>query len=351
MLRKRPFGNTGWEVTEIALGGIPLIRVEFDKAVKIIHRALDKGINLIDTARAYKDSEAKFGEVMKTRREEVFLCTKTVSQTREEALRDLEVSLKELKTDYVDLWQLHDVSTRQKYERMMGPGGALEALKWARDKGKCRFIGLSGHNNELLEEAIETGEFDSVLCVYNLGVTDTNDRVLPLAKERGMATMAMKPLAGGTLFRLTKDKRTPITPEIAWRFVLMNDNLDTRLLGAAYLRDVEEAVRIARRFRPLTKRQVQKYTEMAREVARDVCYNCRYCDSCPQGIPIPQIMQLLDHARVYSYEWPKHRKAYQKLKVKADACTECGRCEELCPFNINIIERLKRAHERFNRPV
>jgi len=348
VLKTRLLGNTGVEVSEIGLGGIPLISAPMDKAVKIVNRALDRGINYIDTARAYNDSEAKIGKVMRKRRDECFLATKTAAQDAKGALEDLEVSLKELQTDHLDLWQLHDVSTRERFNNMVKRGGTLEAAKRARDKGKCRFIGITGHNKDLLLEAIELGEFDTILCVYNLGVHDTQEKVIPTAKKNGLGVVVMKPLSGGIFFRR---KDTKITPEEAWRFVLGNPDISVALAGAKLLRDVEQAVRASRRFKPLTKAQRERLIKAAKSLGEDICRNCGYCRDCPQGIDIPTIMQLFDDARIYPYEWPRHRTIYAKLSPQADACKECGQCEEACPFNLPIMERLKQAHQRFSQPV
>ncbi|MFQ6134116.1 MAG: aldo/keto reductase [Armatimonadota bacterium] len=348
-LNKRTLGRTGLEVTEVGLGGIPIIRVPFERAVKITHRALDLGINYIDTARAYRDSEAKIGEVMKTRREECYLTTKTTGRTRKEAQEQFATSLKELKTDYVDGLLLHDISTRPRWEKVMARGGAMEALKAARDKGQARFLGCSGHNVDILREIIECGEFDLVLLVYNLGVHNTAE-VMRLASERGVGVTVMKPLSGGALMRLTKG-RQKITPEIAWRFVLMNPDVDCGVAGATWLKDVHQAVKMSKTWKPLTKKQVERYTKIAADLGRDVCQNCQYCDICPEDIPVPEIMRMVDEARVYSYEWPRLRTQYHRLDVQADACTECGRCLAACPFDLPIIQRLQRAHNRLSGEI
>ncbi|MFQ6098863.1 MAG: aldo/keto reductase, partial [Armatimonadota bacterium] len=249
-----------------------------------------------------------------------------------------------------DVMQLHDVSTERRYEQVMRPGGALEALKKARDRGMCRFIGMTGHNTSVLLEAIETGEFDTVMCVYNLAIHEVGERLLPRCKELGVGVVIMKPLSGGIFFRLkTRRGNLKIPPEAAWRFVLSNPNVSVALARAKWLKDVHQAVRAARRWKPLTPKQADKYVALARSLGEDVCRDCRYCEDCPEGIPIPTIMQMIDEARAYPYEWPRYMRAYAGLEPKADVCTECGACERSCPFNLPIVERLKKVHERFAR--
>jgi predicted aldo/keto reductase-like oxidoreductase len=348
VVRTRPLGKTGFDATEIGLGGIPIIGIPFEKAIRIVHRALDRGINYIDTARAYGDSEAKIGAVMRTRRDECFLATKTHAASAKEAREHLETSLRELQTDYVDLWQLHDVSTRERFHNMTKRRGTLEAAKRAQREGKCRFIGVSSHNNDLLLEIMDLGEIDTILCVYNLGVHGTGERVIPTAKEKGIGVVVMKPLSGGIFFR-RKDSK--ITPRDAWRFVLGNPDISVALAGAKLMRDVEQAVRASRTFKPLTKAEERRLIKAAQSLGEDICRNCGYCRDCPQGIPIPAIMQLYDDSRVYPYEWPRHRTTYATLSPQADACEECGKCVEACPFDLPIMDRLKEAHRRFSLPA
>ncbi len=352
MIRKRKLGRTGFDVAEVGLGGIPMMRVDFDKAAAIVNRALDRGVNYLDNARAYDDSEAKFGQVMKDRRDECFLATKTHNHDRGGALQCLKESLEALQTDYLDLWQVHDVSTHERWETVMGPDGALKAARQAQSEGRARFVGLSGHNIDILQKAVDSGEFDVVLCVYNLGVFDTAD-VIKAARARDIGVAIMKPLSGGIFFKHLKaeEAERQITPEIAWRFVLSNPDISVALSGAQELRDIDQAVDASERFAPLSPEEARSYQELAVSLGEDVCRDCRYCRDCPAEIEIWTIMQMMDRARVYSYEWPKFRKTYAALAVKADECTDCGQCEEACPFDLPIRERLQKAHERFNQPV
>ncbi len=353
MIRKRPFGKTGMEVTEIGLGGIPIMRVEMEPAAEIVNYALDRGINYLDTARVYADSEAKFGQVLKRRRNECFLATKSNQHSKEGALKDLAESLANLQTDYLDVWQLHDVSTSQWWEEVMGPGGALEAAKQAQAEGRVRFIGITGHNVAILRKAIDSGEFASVLCVYNLGINDTDEGVIQPAQAAGMGVAIMKPLSGGIFFRHLKaeEPSEQITPEIAWRYVLSNPGISTALAGTQELRDIDQAIAASEAAQPLSPEDAAPYVALAKALGEDVCRDCRYCKDCPEGIEVWRIMQLLDRARIYSYEWPKFRTEYASLSPQADACLECGQCEEACPFDLGIIERLKKAHEQFSQPV
>jgi predicted aldo/keto reductase-like oxidoreductase len=133
--------------------------------------------------------------------------------------------------------------------------------------------------------------------------------------------------------------------------VLNNPDISVALAGTQELRDIDQAVDASDSFEPLSPEEAEPYVQLATALGENVCRDCRYCSDCPEDIEVWRIMQMVDRARAYPYEWPKFRTEYAAMEVKADACQECGNCEESCPFDLNIIERLKKAHEHFNRPV
>jgi len=337
-------------VTEIGLGGIPLMRVEdFDEAARLISYALDQGINYIDTARAYGDSEEKIGLVMKDRRDEVFLATKTNAYDYDTAWQYLETSLKNLQTDHLDLWQMHDISTEQRWEEIWSAQGAMKAAHEAREQGLVRYFGVSGHNDALLLRAVECGEFDVILGVYNLGIHSLGEQVIPAAQQHDIGVAVMKPLSGGLFFRR---KETFIDPMKAWYFVLQNTGISVALVGFQNQRDIDQAIQASATFTPLSEDEIEQLVAKARFLGDDVCRDCGYCkEECPAGIDIPKIMHMFDEARVFSYEWPRFRRLYAELEIKGDACQDCGKCEEKCPFDLKIRERLKWVHDRFNQPI
>jgi predicted aldo/keto reductase-like oxidoreductase len=349
MIRTRPFGKTGFEVTEVSMGGIPIIGMpDKEEAAAVVSYAIDKGMNYLDNARAYGDSEEKMGLVMKTRRDEVFLATKTTERTREGALKHLEESLAALQTDHLDLWQMHDISTQALWDQTMGPDGAFEAAVKMRDEGVVKHIGITGHNDDTLIQAVESGEYASVLCVYNLAIHSSGKKLLPLAKERGVAICVMKPLSGGLLFRR---EELAIDPLKAWHFVLQNDCVSTGVAGANCFRDIDQAIAASKGFAPLADEETAELIGKATALGENVCRNCQYCRDCPQEIDVPRIMQLFDESRAFGYEWPRFRREYGEIEPKADACVECSACLEACPFDLPVVERLKQFHAAYNQPV
>ncbi|MBP1764600.1 MAG: yhdN 5, partial [Firmicutes bacterium] len=159
MMKKRVLGKTGLEVTEISFGGLPMQRCTMEEAGPVLKAALDAGINFIDTARAYTDSEEKIGRHLAGRRQEFYLASKSMARDRDKMAKDVDLSLEMMRTNYIDLYQIHNIKKREDLDAVLAPGGALEALKEAKAAGKIGHIGITGHSISLLVEGIRTGEF------------------------------------------------------------------------------------------------------------------------------------------------------------------------------------------------
>ena len=204
---RRLLGRTGRQVTQFALGGEGVLRTHgrMREAVAVIHRALDQGVTYCDTAPAYAGSLDYYGAALGERRSQVFLASKTHDRTRDGSLRLLDQSLERARTDHLDLWQLHDLRTPADLQMIFGKGGALEALIQAREQGRVKYLGLTGHHDPaILLEAMRRFDFDTVLIALN--AADTHrlsfaQTVLPEAVRRGMGVIGMKVYAAGALLR------------------------------------------------------------------------------------------------------------------------------------------------------
>ncbi len=249
----RPLGNTGHGVTLFALGGEGVLRTHghMIDAVAVIHRALDLGVNYCDTAPAYASSMDYYGAALGERRSQIFLASKTADRTRDGSLRILDDSLRRLRTDYLDLWQLHDLRTMSELDTIFSKHGAIHALTQARDGGRVRFLGLTGHHDPaVLLEAMRRFEFDTVLVALN--VADAHRRsfartVLPEAARRGMGVIGMKVFAAGTLVA----PGGLCTPPEAMHYVLSLTGVSTVVIGCRTPAEVEANVRAAREFSPM----------------------------------------------------------------------------------------------------
>lgn len=264
---KRPLGRTGEKVTIFGLGGEGVLRTvgRMKEAVAVIHRALELGVNYYDSAPAYAGCLDYLGEGLDGRREDVFVASKTHDRTREGSLRLLDQTLERLKTDRLDLWQLHDLRTPQQLDLIFGPGGAMEALLEARDEGRVRFLGITGHHDPaMLTEAMRRFDFDTVLVALNaadksrLSFIET---VLPEAEKRGLGAIAMKVYAQGAILQNGPFGRhlgqTGLAAEEALGYCLSLSGVNTAIIGCKTPGEVEENARIAWGFHPFDEEQMR----------------------------------------------------------------------------------------------
>jgi hypothetical protein len=284
----RNLGRTGHLVGLFSLGGQAAIEQPNNEkvAIPIIERALDLGVNYLDTSARYggeaRWSEQYFGQVLKRRRKEAFLATKTHDRTAEGSLRLLEASLKLLQTDHVDLWQLHAMSTMRDVDDVCAKGGALEAFRQARDQKLVRFLGLSGHTDpDVLAEAIRRFPFDTVLMAFNAADTwhlPFKKTLLPLAIEKEMGIIGMKIPARGRILESVQppppekqrgpakhDRPGTLTMQEAMRYTLSHP-VSTVIIGVDNVTQLEENVRIARAFLPLNSSQLEALEQKVKPV-------------------------------------------------------------------------------------
>lgn len=327
----------------LGFGGMTIQRVRKKEAIRVVNRALDLGINFIDTARAYTDSEEKIGEVIKFRRKECYLSTRSPRCDYDGFKRDMEQSFDELNTDYIDIYEVHDVSSEERFDELFSSWGALRALNEAKQAGKIGWIGVTSHSWEILPKLIRTNEFDVVMLVYNPVTRDGEREVIRLAKEYNVGTLVMKVMGNGRLLELVpkveKSSRR-LTPRECIRFALSNPDLSVILVGCKSIEEVEEDFKIADNFVPLSPEERVDICNFGDKFTKSYCWGCNYCMPCPEGIDIPSVMKLLDFP---DWEWPAFRSGYSKLSVKPDVCNNCGECESRCPQNLRIIEMLKKV--------
>ena len=184
-MRYLSLGKTGLLVSEVGFGAIPIIRLATDAAVAVLRRALERGVNLYDTAHVYMNSEEKIGRALAGRRQHVILASKTMKRDRQGAREDLELSLRRLGTDYLDLYQLHQVSQEADWQTLSGPGGALETMVRAREAGQVRHLGVTSHNLEMAVKLVATGVFSTIQFPFNFVEEAAADKLHPPAREHG----------------------------------------------------------------------------------------------------------------------------------------------------------------------
>lgn len=272
-LPKRPLGKTGEQITILGLGGEGLLRTydRQEEAVALIHRALDLGITYFESARAYAASESNYGMALQERRGKVFLASKSHERTGDGALKHLEATLKNMKTDFLDLWIVHDVRTPKDLDLIFGPKGAIRAFEAAKRNKLARFIGISGHRNPtILSRAIDLFPFDAVLMPINPAEPhywSFLDGVLPKAEKKEMGMMGMKTLSRGVCIKIFGVEST----ENFLRFALTQP-ISTAVVGCETMEQLEMNVRIAKSFQPMTQQEQEIIIKKVKSYARELMY-------------------------------------------------------------------------------
>ena len=272
-LPKRILGSTGVEVTVMGLGGEGILRTYgYEKeASHLINTAIDLGVNYFESARAYSGSESYYGKALKERRKEIFLASKSHTRDRRGALNHLHETLKQMMTDHLDLWQVHDMRTEEDIKEVFGPDGALEAFADAKKRGLVRFIGVTGHHDpSIIKRCIQDFDFDTVLIPVNPAEPAYKsfiNEVIPIAHRKGMGVVGMK-----TYFRGLAQKIPGFaTLEPFFRFALSNP-VATAVIGCDSIRQLEENVGFARAFNAMSREEMQGITDAVSPHARRLMY-------------------------------------------------------------------------------
>jgi predicted aldo/keto reductase-like oxidoreductase len=268
----RPLGRTGCNVSQFGLGGEGVLRTHgrMAEAIAVIDRALDHGTTYCDTAPAYAGSLDYYGAALGERRSQIFLASKTHERTRDGSLRLLDESLGRLRTDHLDLWQLHDLRTSSDLKMIFGRGGAIEALTQAREEGRVRFLGLTGHHSPLiLLDAMSRFNFDTVLVALNAADVHRLSfvrSVLVEATRQGMGIIGMKVYAAGALLRKTGEA-LPLSSSDAMGYVLSLPGVSTVVIGCSNPAEVDDNVRIARSYQQFDESMMRALEERTRAYA------------------------------------------------------------------------------------
>lgn len=360
-MQRRRLGRTNLQVSIIGFGGTWISEINTEEAKKVVRIAFELGINYFDTAKLDGDSEEKMGAALEDVREECIIATKTGSRTESEAYSDIKSSLQRLKTDRLDIIQLHGIDDEKTLKKALSPNGSLEACKQARSEGLVDYIGITGHKPLVLVEAIKTNEFDTVLVPINVVTRQALEELVPLAKSLDVGVAAMKPLSAKTsnlitclykpslsLFSDEPDLKSLLGQDRvsmvqrALRFALAQD-IAAAVVGMRSVDEVEVAVDVGNKYRGLTSYEEELFKVKLEEHCRD----CGLCLPCPQNLNIPAILRFHMLYEAYNLKnWAKN--LYKGLEVGADKCTKCGECKPKCPYNLPIIEMLEKASTNFS---
>ncbi len=323
-MRYRKLGSTGLKISEIGFGGIPLQKVPLEESKQIIETAQESGINFFDSARAYTDSEQKIGLGLD---EKSIASSRSNVRTKEGMLREIETSLRNFGREKVELYSLHNVGTMEEYNRATTLEGALEGLREARKEGRLEHIGITSHSPDILLKALKDNFFEAIMLPFN--AREVNSEVVDFANEQGVGVLVMKPLGGGAIQNAG----------LALRFIL-DYKVSSVLVGMESREQVRQNCRVEHK--PLSTEEREKLKTEIEALGNRFCRRCSYCLPCPQGIDIPLIFILDGYYTRYGLkDFALSR--YRPLKKHAGDCTECGTCEERCPYNLPIREMLREA--------
>ncbi len=359
-MQKVRLGKTELHVKPLSYGAIKLPKISEKEAAECLNRALDLGINYIDTARNYSDSEEKIGKALEDRRDEFYVATKTSARDAEKVKRELEISLTNLRTDHIDVHQLHTVSNQEAWDAVRADDGAYAAAVEAKDQGMVNHIGITIHRDKkVMRESIQSGMFETIMLCYSpVDAEDVAEEILPMAKDADMGTIIMKALSGGTLAYPKEDRKAGLGGEDAvvagsLRFVMQNPNCDMVIPGMQAVHEVEENVAVAENFEPLTEDEERDLMSRIATLPGELrygqtCLQCGYCMPCTVGINIPEVLKALRMKRSYD-EGLDHvaEEIWSGLDTTPDECVQCGECEEKCPAGIDIMDRMEAAAELF----
>ena len=332
----RILGKTGLKVSRMGFGGIPIQKTDEENAKRLIAKLIEKGVNFIDTARGYTVSEEYLGFALEGVRDRFVLAAKSMARTSDAMAKDIETSLENLRTDYIDLYQIHNPSEKD-LEQVMAEGGALEALFEAKESGKIGHIGVTLHSVDLFKKLLELPWVETIMFPYNIVETQAEELIAECAKK-DIGFICMKPLAGGAI----EDATT------AMRFIANNPNVTVIIPGMADIAEVEQNVSAVEDTTPLTVEEEQKIADIKASLGTNFCRRCNYCAPCTAGINISAVFLFEGYYSRYDLkEWAIDR--YNNLPKTASDCVECGTCETRCPYNLPIREMLKKASKTMGK--
>ena len=331
-------GNTGLMVSRLGFGGIPIQRITQEEATALIHKLPEYGINYIDTARGYTVSEEYLGIAMEGIRDKFVLATKSMARTREAMEKDIETSLKNLRTDHIDLYQVHNAPPAQ-MKIVTGEGGALEALLEAKAAGKIGHIGITAHEIGTFEMGLEMDWVETIMFPYNFVELQAADLIRKCA-EKGKGFICMKPLAGGAI------ENAPL----AMRFIASNKDITVNIPGMANEDELKQNVAAACDPAPLSEDDLREVQNIRDTLGNQFCRRCNYCQPCTMGINISFCFTINGYLTRYGLkDWAIGR--YKGMAVEPNACIECGMCESRCPYHLPIIEMLKDVYSNFQKEI
>ncbi|MCK9276266.1 MAG: aldo/keto reductase [Syntrophales bacterium] len=329
MKRKIILGRTGIEVTRLGFGGIPIQRVSEIEAIETVIHAIGHGVDFIDTSRAYTTSETRIGRALAEAGKEVVVATKSQQPGADKIRKDVDISLKELKRDKIELYQCHFVRDLDSYRKVTSKGGAFEGLCKAREEGLIEHVGITSHSIEVLDRALDDGLFETVMVCYSFLEPKAAEYFIPKALSCGTGVIIMKVFSGGVI----EEASPALKYALAIEGTLVIPGVENKAL-------FDENWKIFQGDLALTQEEQNEIDCLRENLGKQFCRRCDYCQPCPEEIPIQHVLGIKSMVKrigpaVLDKEWVK------TALDKARECTECGTCKEKCPYELPIPDLIK----------
>ncbi len=332
-MRKVRLGKTELMVTKTSFGALPIQRVDMRTAKSILRNAYDAGINFFDTARAYTDSEEKLGETFGGGlRQNIIIASKTMSTDRAGAERDIETTLRNLKTDYVDIYQMHNLQAIQDPD---DDTTALYALMQAKKAGKIRHVSFTAHRRDIAEQGIKSGLFDTLQFPLSYLSADSDLELVQMCKEHDMGFIAMKAMSGGLCS----------SAKAAFAYQQQFDNV-VPIYGIQRQEELDEWLFYEQTLPTLDDELMAVIQKERAEFAGEFCRACGYCMPCPVGIQIPTVARLHLLCTRSPYQNYITDEYYESLKVVND-CLHCGQCSSRCPYQMDVPSMIRKQYDKY----
>jgi len=328
-MKRIVIGKTGLEVNRLGFGGIPIQRVEEDQAIDTVLHAVEKGVDFIDTSRAYTTSEQRIGIALQQTDKKVILASKSYARTSEGIQADLEASLKELQTDHIDIYQCHYVKGDREYDQVISPGGALEGLVKSKQEGLIGHIGLSSHSLDLFDRVLDDGFFDTIMVCFSFLEPEAQEKIIPKAIEKNVGVIGMKPFSGGVI----ENSR------LALKYVLAQQGIVV-IPGVEHKDLFDENWGIFQGSHELDAVERNEIEEIRKSYEKSFCRRCDYCQPCTEDIPIQLVLGLRSTVKRLGKDGLR-KSQFWELVTKARECSECGECESRCPYQLPIPDLIK----------
>ena len=326
-MEKVRLGRTNLRVKKMGWGGIPIQRVSEQEGIAVVQAVVEMGVDLLDTARGYTNSEYRIGLALKKANKPVILSSKSPVRS-EKIYEEVQESLRQLQAQKINIYHLHNVSKVEDYQKVMEPGGAYEGLQRAKAEGLIDHIGLTSHSLDLLEKVLQEDHFDVIMACYSFLEPEAAKKVFPLARAKDVGLLTMKPFSGGVI----EDAG------LALRFVLSTPDI-IPIPGMETMTMAQENWKIFTAVHPLSEDDQARIQQVRQQFDRQFCRRCDYCQPCSEGINIQLMMGLKSVIRRFGS--PDEISWIKGLAEKARNCTECGDCLPRCPYQLPIPELIK----------